>query len=82
MVEFKINYVVDADALEKKLAERDYVPQVARCLLAAERRLGERPQPVICLLNYGGAVHLEEDRWQSELCARTGAWQELREPAL
>jgi len=63
LVEFKTDYVKDAEALEKKLADQDDVPQVARYLDAAERRLGERPRPVLCLLNDAGAVHLVEDRW-------------------
>jgi ATP-dependent exoDNAse (exonuclease V) beta subunit len=63
LVEFKTDYVRDAEQLEKKLTEKDYVPQVARYLAAAERLLGVRPRPVLCLLNYAGAVRLVEDRW-------------------
>ena len=59
MVESKTDYVKDAGALGRKtLTKQDHVPQVARYLLATER-----PQPVLCLLNYTGAVHLVEDRW-------------------
>jgi hypothetical protein len=63
LVEFKTDYVPDAEELENKLATADYVPQVARYLGAAERLLGARPRPVLCLLNYAGAVRLVEDRW-------------------
>jgi len=63
LVEFKTDRIRDADALEDKLAQEDYVPQVRRYLDAAERLLGRRPQPVLCLLDYRGSVHLVEERW-------------------
>ena len=63
VVEFKTDRIEDEQALEKKLGQADYVEQVARYLDAGERLLGERPQPVLCLLNYAGTVRLVEDRW-------------------
>ncbi|MBN1178920.1 MAG: UvrD-helicase domain-containing protein [Anaerolineae bacterium] len=63
LVEFKTDRVDDAARLEQLLAQEDYIPQVARYLAAAERLLGVRPRPVLCFLNYAGAVRLVEDRW-------------------
>jgi hypothetical protein len=63
LVEFKTDWIRGPDALEDKLATQDYVPQVARYLAAVEGLLGVRPRPVLCLLSYGRAVRLVEDRW-------------------
>jgi len=63
LVEFKTDHVEGPEALEELLTKEDYVPQVARYLAAVERRLGTRPRPVLCLLNYAGTVRLEENRW-------------------
>jgi ATP-dependent helicase/nuclease subunit A len=63
LVEFKTDRVEDSAALEALLAEKDYVPQVARYLAAAEQLLGERPQPVLCFLNVEGHIDRVEDRW-------------------
>ncbi|MBN1640235.1 MAG: PD-(D/E)XK nuclease family protein, partial [Anaerolineae bacterium] len=63
LVEFKTDRIAGRAQLEDKLAEADYQPQVARYLAAAARMLGERPRPVLCLLNVAGAVQTVEDRW-------------------
>ena len=63
LVEFKTDRIAGRVELETRLAEADYVPQVARYLEAAARMLGARPRPVLCLLNLAGAVHTVEDRW-------------------
>ncbi len=63
LVEFKTDYVKGQSDLEEILAREDYVAQVARYLDAAARLLGPRPRPVLCFLNYAGAVHLVEHRW-------------------
>jgi ATP-dependent exoDNAse (exonuclease V) beta subunit len=63
LVEFKTDRIRDQQELEQKLSEKDYVPQVARYVAAAERLLGVRPRPVLCLLNCFRAVHVVEDRW-------------------
>ena len=63
LVEFKTDYVKDHAALDALLAREDYVAQVARYLDAAARLLGTRPRPLLCFLNYAGAVRLVEDRW-------------------
>jgi ATP-dependent exoDNAse (exonuclease V) beta subunit len=58
LVEFKTDYVKNHAALEEILAHEDYVAQVARYLEAAARLLGTRPRPVLCFLNYAGAMHV------------------------
>jgi ATP-dependent exoDNAse (exonuclease V) beta subunit len=63
LVEFKTDWIADEAKLEEKLATQDYVKQVARYLDAAERTLGARPRPVLCLLNYQRTVRLVEGRW-------------------
>jgi ATP-dependent exoDNAse (exonuclease V) beta subunit len=63
LVEFKTDHIEGHEALEAKLDTADYLPQVARYLAAAERALGVRPHPVLCLLNYAGAVRTVTDRW-------------------
>ncbi len=63
LVEFKSDRVGAGAALERHLAETDYVAQVGRYLDAAERLLGARPHPVLCFLDCGGAVRWIEDRW-------------------
>jgi ATP-dependent exoDNAse (exonuclease V) beta subunit len=67
LVEFKTDRIKDRGELEKTLEKEDYVQQVAHYVAAAERLLGERPRPVLCLLNYAGRVRLVEDRWQRVL---------------
>ena len=62
-MEFKTDYVKNQAALDALLAREDYVAQVARYLDAAARLLGTRPRPVLCFLNYAGAVRLVRDRW-------------------
>jgi ATP-dependent helicase/nuclease subunit A len=63
LVEFKTDRVEGRAGLERTLEREDYVPQVARYVVAAEGLLGERPRPLLCFLNYGGGVRLVEDRW-------------------
>jgi ATP-dependent helicase/nuclease subunit A len=63
LVEFKTDDIRGPAQLEKMLQNEDYVPQVAAYLAAAERLLGVRPHPVLCLLNYAGNIHMVEDRW-------------------
>jgi ATP-dependent exoDNAse (exonuclease V) beta subunit len=63
LVEFKTDYVTGAAALEALLAREDYVGQVARYVTAVERLWGARPAPMLCFLNYAGAVRLVRNRW-------------------
>lgn len=63
LVEFKTDRIQDQEELERQLREKDYVAQVTRYIDAAERLLGQRPKPTLCLLNYAGRVRLVTDRW-------------------
>ena len=58
-MEFKTDHVRDQAALERLLAEEDYLAQAERYAAAVERLLGSRPMVVLCLLDYAGGVHLE-----------------------
>jgi ATP-dependent exoDNAse (exonuclease V) beta subunit len=59
IIEFKTDRVRNRADFERLLTEEDYLTQARRYLAAAERLLGERPGFMLCMLNYGGAVHLE-----------------------
>lgn len=61
IVEFKTDRVKDRADFERLLAEQDYRAQAARYAAAFERLLGERPRVVLCMLDYGGEVHLETE---------------------
>ncbi len=58
IVEFKTDHVRDAAALERLLAEEDYLAQAERYATAVERLLGGRPAVILCLLDYAGGVHV------------------------
>jgi ATP-dependent exoDNAse (exonuclease V) beta subunit len=58
VVEFKTDRVKDQSELERVLQEEGYSAQAQRYVSAAERLLGETPQIILCMLNYGGTVHL------------------------
>ena len=59
IVEFKTDEVRDAAALERMLAEEDYLAQTERYVTAVEQLLGRRPAVTLCLLDYAGGVHLK-----------------------
>ena len=63
LVEFKTDRIRDETALTEHLRDSDYVAQVARYVAAAAQVLGQRPDPMLCLLNVGGRVRLVMDRW-------------------
>ena len=58
IVEFKTDEVRNEADFERLLAEEDYLAQAQRYISAAERLLGQRPRFILCMLNYGGGVHL------------------------
>jgi ATP-dependent helicase/nuclease subunit A len=58
IVEFKTDRVRDRDELERLLAIDGYSTQAHRYITAAERLLGQRPQFILCMLNYGETVYL------------------------
>ena len=63
LVEFKTDKVNSQQHLDELLQQGDYRNQVDRYLRAVEEILNERPQPVLCFLNYRGSVHLVQDAW-------------------
>ena len=58
IVEFKTDHVRDAAALDRLLAEEDYLLQAERYAAAVERLLETRPEVALCLLDYAGGVHV------------------------
>jgi len=58
IVEFKTDHVRDQAALDRLLAEEDYLAQAERYAAAVEQLLGSRPQVALCLLDYAGGVHV------------------------
>jgi ATP-dependent exoDNAse (exonuclease V) beta subunit len=58
IVEFKTDRVKNQAELQRLLAEDGYVAQAQRYITAAERLLGQQPQCILCMLNYGGTVYL------------------------
>ena len=67
IVEFKTDEVRNQADLDQVLAREDYLAQVRRYGVAAQRLLGQRPRSVLCLLNYAGAVHtIPVERGSSE----------------
>ncbi len=63
LVEFKTDRIRDEKQYLAVWHEKDYQSQVAGYLEAAEMLLGQRPEPIMCFLNYKGKVRLETDRW-------------------
>ncbi|MFO8035130.1 MAG: UvrD-helicase domain-containing protein [Anaerolineales bacterium] len=63
LVEFKTDEVYSKKILDKLLEEEDYLKQVERYLTAAEKLLGQQPEPVLCFLNFKGDVHLVKGVW-------------------
>jgi ATP-dependent helicase/nuclease subunit A len=58
LVEFKTDRVQDHADLERLLVDDGHAAQAKRYIMAAERLLGQRPQFILCLLNYGGRIVL------------------------
>ncbi len=63
LVEYKTDYVRDADALRALLLDTDYVEQMRRYIEAVEHLLGEHPHPDMCFLNVAGSIVNISDRW-------------------
>ena len=61
LVEYKTDQIVTG--AEIPWHDLDYVEQVEGYLDAAEQILGQRPEPVLCFLDYGGRVKLINERW-------------------
>ena len=41
------------------MKRENYLAQTKRYVAAMEELMGQRPQTILCMLNYAGAVHLE-----------------------
>lgn len=63
LLEFKTDEVYSKEVLDELLEEEDYLIQVKKYLAAAEKILGQQPEPVLCFLNFKGDVHLVTDVW-------------------
>ena len=61
VVEFKTDRLKDQADLERLLGEEDYLAQAGRYRDAVKQLLAEEPRLVLCLLDFGGSVHLETD---------------------
>ena len=63
IVEFKTDEIRDKLRFDWVWQHEDYQQQVERYLNAVEMTLNERPQAILCFLNYEKRVHLLTDRW-------------------
>ena len=63
LVEFKTDRIDSRYLRDFESKLELYRVQVGNYLESMERILGVRPAPVLCYLNYDGAVHLETDLW-------------------
>lgn len=63
LVEFKTDEIRDQKRFDWVWKREDYQEQVAKYLQASEQILGERPEPILCFLNYEKRVHMVVDRW-------------------
>ena len=61
LVEFKTDEIRPGREID--WGSVDYLQQVGDYLNAAERLLKQRPDPILCFLDYGGRVKLVTDRW-------------------
>ena len=59
VVEFKTDRLKDEAERAELLQREDYPAQLGRYAAAVERLLGQRPQVVLCLLDFAGGVRLE-----------------------
>ena len=58
IVEFKTDEVHGGDDFADLLRREDYRDQATRYASAGERLLGQRPQVILCMLNYAGRIEL------------------------
>ena len=58
IIEFKTDWVPKKEDIETLLADKDYLDQARRYMVAVRRLLGRPPRCFLCLLNCGAAVHL------------------------
>lgn len=56
LVEFKTDRVWDMAGVSRLLAELDYLPQVQRYSQVVKQMLGQRPEALLCWLNFGDGI--------------------------
>lgn len=61
LVEFKTDHIRPGEEIDWSTV--DYLQQVQDYLDAAEKLIDQRPEPVLCFLDYGGRVRIFTDRW-------------------
>jgi ATP-dependent helicase/nuclease subunit A len=63
LVEFKTDEIRDQKRFEWIWKQEDYYEQVNKYLNASVQLLGQKPDPILCFLNYEKQIHLVTDRW-------------------
>jgi ATP-dependent helicase/nuclease subunit A len=63
LVEFKTDEIRDKQRFDWVWQHEDYQQQVERYIQAVKSLLGEKPEPILCFLNYEKRVQLITDRW-------------------
>ena len=63
IIEFKTDEIRDKRRFDWVWQHEDYQQQVEKYIRAAEFVLGEKPEAILCFLNYENRVQLITDRW-------------------
>ena len=63
IVEFKSDEIRDKKRFDWVWQNEDYQEQVGRYINAVDLLLGEKPEAILCFLNYEKQIHLVVDQW-------------------
>ena len=63
IIEFKTDEIRDKRRFDWVWQHEDYQQQVEKYIRAAELVLGEKPEAILCFLNYEKRIQLITDRW-------------------
>ena len=63
IIEFKTDEIRDKRRFDWVWQHEDYQQQVEKYIRAAEMVLGEKPEAILCFLNYEKRIHLVDDQW-------------------
>ncbi|HDD61021.1 MAG TPA: hypothetical protein ENF22_00650 [Chloroflexi bacterium] len=63
IIEFKTDEIRDKRRFDWVWQNEDYQQQVEKYIRAAELVLGEKPEAILCFLNYEKRIHLVDDQW-------------------
>ena len=63
IIEFKSDEIRDKRRFDWVWQNEDYQQQVKKYIRAAELVLGEKPEAILCFLNYEKRIHLVDDQW-------------------